>query len=162
MFSACGLRLRIIHGFFDGEQIVLRFTPFYDFSREDDEERRKVHLLLVRYLVGHAVGDATKLHKPLKLPGPMPVLEKDWKRQAKAYNKAIDAQRKKKKAERKLKEERKQKKSHKVNGEGKEDEVVKMTQATNGSCNGAPKGGNPKTPVTINGNVSVQKRRMSV
>jgi hypothetical protein len=32
LFSACGMRLRIIHGFFDSERIVLRFTPLMDFA----------------------------------------------------------------------------------------------------------------------------------
>jgi hypothetical protein len=34
MFSACGLRLRIIHALFDGGRVVFRFTPFNDFLRE--------------------------------------------------------------------------------------------------------------------------------
>jgi hypothetical protein len=157
MFSACSFRLRVIHGFFDGENIVLRYTPFYDFSREDDEEQRNM-LLLVRHLVGHAVGDATKLHKPLKLPGPMPVLEKDWKREAKAYNNALKAKKKKKMAERKLKEEQKQRKSLEANGDVRGGTVVEVTKAANGSCNGVPKSNDPKKLVMLNGSASVLKR----
>ncbi len=71
------MRLRIIHGFFDGENIVLRYSPLLDLAPAANKRPQKL-LLLVHHLVGHAVGDATTLPKPLKRPGPMPELEKAW------------------------------------------------------------------------------------
>jgi hypothetical protein len=165
MLSACALRLRIIHGFFDSEKIVLRFTPFIDFSPEADARPDKF-LLLVRHLIGHAVGDATQLHKPLKLPGPRPKLEKVWKREVSEYNRTVKAQRKKEAEQKlekkqKLKEQRKLKREHKlktapgrmgvVNG-GRQ---AKMIGLANGSSNGALQSGTLKRPVMLGRRASV-------
>ncbi len=88
MFSACGLRLRVIHAFFDGERVVLRFTPFYDFLRVARTKPPDTLQLLMRYLVGHAVGDVSMTPRPLALPGPMPELEQGWARAGKLGKRA--------------------------------------------------------------------------
>ncbi len=141
------MRLRIIHGFFDGEDIVLRFTPLMDMSPTADERPQKL-LLLLRHLVGHAVGDAASLSRPLQRPGPMPELEKLWLLRANPPGKKKIAMAGKKPTA------KGQANGHAMQGSA----AGRAANETTGVSNAATKGSHLKKPLTPNGGAVVLKK----
>jgi hypothetical protein len=99
-------------------------------------------LLLVRHLVGHAVGDAMTLPKPLKRPGPMPELEKAWQLRANMSGKT-----KKAKAAQRL--------TAKGQANGR---AALVTNGANGISDTLAKGGRLKKTLTPNGRAVVVKK----
>ncbi len=166
----CGMmRLHIIHGFSDGERIVLRFTLLIDLAPGAAADAWQAQLRLVmRHLIGCAVGDGATLAKPLATPGPRPELEKVWKHMARTHNWALAAQNKKLKNEaeqkrQQLKEQRTVNGAPMVNGSGRGGSNVNgsmegtAAEAVQGGCNGAPKGGVVKKQCMLNAHASAKK-----
>jgi hypothetical protein len=69
MLSVCGSKLRMMQAYFDGEKLVVRFSPLQDFSHASDMTAEKM-LPLVRCVVGHPIGDTKSTILPLKLDVP--------------------------------------------------------------------------------------------
>jgi hypothetical protein len=59
----------MIQAHFDGEKLVVRFSPLQDFSHASDMTAERI-LPLVRCLVGHPIGNTTSTILPLKFDVP--------------------------------------------------------------------------------------------
>jgi hypothetical protein len=92
--------------------------------------------LLMRHLVGHAVGDVSMTPRPLELPGPMPELEQDWARAGKLGKRAREQLLKRENKKRGMKAKGKQakpaKKSEDITADNDDGKVGKKAELDKG------------------------------